>query len=64
MTDYEYTSQPYCPHCEQMQSDPWEVNGGEEGYCEVECEHCDKSFGFTRHISESFSTKPIEGGEK
>lgn len=55
--NHEYTDEAVCPHCDGEQSDSWEIDLDEEGV--VICGHCDRDFYLIRHVSISYSSKPI-----
>lgn len=52
-----------CPYCGQEQEDIFEIHGAygpDEGEFETECQMCGGEFGFTTHVSYSYSSARID----
>ena len=54
--DHEYTREPICPYCGYEKRDAWELS--DDG--ETECGECEREYSFTRNVSVTWSTEPIE----
>lgn len=61
-SDHKWENKAICPHCGYIHQDSWEMNDGEEGEFNFNCEHCDKEFGVERHVCIEYSTskEPVE----
>lgn len=55
------TDEIVCPHCGHEHGDSWEQSR-DDG--EFDCCECGRLFRYSRDISVTYSTFPIEGGEK
>lgn len=56
--DCSHADELICPYCGEEQGDSWELQG-EDG--EMACGSCCRSFGWSRHVSVSYTSRPIVG---
>lgn len=61
--EHRHTDNAVCPYCGTVERDSWEYNFGPglEGDGEVTCGSCGEKFFCSRHVSVTYSTKPIAG---
>ncbi len=57
MPDYQYSTEPVCPHCGADVRDSWELFKGMEETVEHECGSCEKPFSITREVTFHYSAK-------
>lgn len=57
-SDCWHTDELVCPYCGDEQSDSWE-HTREDG--ETDCGSCSRPFRYSRHVSVSYTTRPIMG---
>jgi hypothetical protein len=56
--EFDYNDHPVCPHCKYVERDAWEWGDKETG--ETDCGSCCKPYGWTQHVSVTWSTHLIE----
>lgn len=56
--DTEFTQEPICCHCGEVQSDGWELSEGEQ-----QCDYCGRLFYLTRDVEVTYTTQPIKGDD-
>jgi hypothetical protein len=63
--NHEYTDEAVCPHCDQAESDSWEIDLGfaMDGEGVTSCNSCGKDYFLSRHVSISYSSRPLKEGK-
>lgn len=63
--DLDYQIEPVCPYCGKKEGDAWELPfSGMEDDIDADCGHCGKTYRVERHVSISYSTRPLEDAKE
>ena len=57
--DTERTKLATCPYCGHQERDSWEIGTGGEEDTETWCGSCGLLYAVSRHVSISYSTRPV-----
>ncbi len=63
MADYRMSAQPFCPYCNYLVRDAWEIISEMECSTEHECGSCEREFTISRSVIFYYSASALEQPE-